>query len=164
MEVFVNQANKISRSTSKVGVTHLLTLLDPGERPFLHPHFDRKNWLHIPVEDVLDSGGRNAPTREIVERILDWGKTLPQDAVVLVACFAGVSRSTAAALVLLVQHHGVDKIDHCIDLLLKVRPQACPNGLITLHGDDLLGCGGELFKKSEEVANQKILKLLGGSL
>jgi predicted protein tyrosine phosphatase len=160
MEVFVTHAGGLAKLTSKVRATHILTLLDPGQRPFLHPHTDRKNWCHVICEDDLDPIHKNAPTMETVAQILAWGSTLPVDAVVIVACFAGVSRSTAAALLLLVQHHGIDKVDGCIDLLLKVRPQACPNSLITLYGDELLGCGGELFQKAEAVATAKILKLM----
>jgi predicted protein tyrosine phosphatase len=62
--------------------------------------------------------------------------------------------------ILLVQHHGIDKIDECIELLLSVRPHACPNPIIVKFADEQLGCNGELFEKSEAVANAKILKFL----
>ena len=69
------------------------------------------------------------------------------------------SRSSAAALALIVQYHGVDKIDEGIQLLLEVRPFACPNPLITLFADEQLGCNGELHEKAEKVANAKIIAL-----
>jgi hypothetical protein len=137
-----------------------LSLLDPGKRPFLHPKTDRKNWLLLHFEDNLDESEPNGPTIAHVEQILEWGRSLPDDAVVLVHCEAGVSRSTAAALALLVQHHGKDKIDECISLLLDVRPVACPNPLITKWADDQLGCDGKLHDAAELVANAKILSML----
>ena len=163
MKVFVCQRSAVSRKTSQVGATHVLSLLDPGKRPFLHPKTNRKNWLLLHFEDNLDENQPNSPTREHVKQILAWGSTLPDDAVVLVHCEAGVSRSTAAALALLVQHHGNDKIDECIQLLLEVRPVACPNPLITLFADEQLGCNGKLHEKAEAVATAKIVNYRAAS-
>jgi predicted protein tyrosine phosphatase len=160
MKIFVCERSAVARKTSQVGATHVLSLLDPGKKPFLHPKTNRQNWLLLHFEDNIDEHEPNSPTREHVSQILEWGSTLPKDAVVLVHCEAGISRSTAAALALLVQHHGSDKIPECINLLLDVRPLACPNPLITKWADEELGCNGVLHDAAEHVANAKILKLL----
>ena len=160
MQVFVCQRSAVSRKTSQVNATHVLSLLDPGKKPFLHPDTDRKNWLLLHFEDNLKESDPNSPTREHVAKILNWGKSLPDNAVVLVHCEAGVSRSTAAALALLVQYHGIDKIDDCVKLLLEVRPQSCPNPLITRFADEQLGCNGELYEKSEKIVKSKIFDFL----
>lgn len=146
--------------TSRIGATHVLSLLDPGKRPFLHPNMDRKNWRLFHFEDNLEEHELNSPTKEHVRQILDWAKTIPLDATVLIHCEAGVSRSTAAALSILVQHHGLDKLEECAQMLLDVRPQACPNPLITKWADDILGCGGKLHAVGERIANAKILTFL----
>lgn len=143
-----------------MGATHILSLLDPGKQPFLHPKTDRKNWLLMHFEDNLGEHEPNSPTRDHVTRMLDWGRLLPADAIVIVHCEAGVSRSTAAALALLVQHHGNDKIEECIQLLLEVRPESSPNSLITQWADDQLGCNGKLFEAAEIVADAKIQRLI----
>jgi len=160
MKIHVCQRSVVSRRTSKLGVTHILSLLDPGRRPFLHPNFNRENWLLLHFEDNLDEHEINSPTPQHVKKILDWGRTLPADAVVLVHCEAGVSRSTAAALALWVQHLGVQCIDQAISLLLADRPFACPNPLVTKWADEQLGCHGELHEKAERVANSKIFQML----
>ena len=160
MKIHVCQRSAVSRRTSRLGATHILSLLDPGKRPFLHPNFDKQNWLLLHFEDNLDEHQHNSPTPQHVEQILAWGREIPDDAVVLVHCEAGVSRSTAAALALWVQHLGIDKIDEAISLLLEDRPFACPNPLISKWADDQLGCQGELHAKAEQVANAKVLKLV----
>jgi len=160
MKIFVCQRSSVARKTSQIGATHVLSLLDPGKRPFLHPNTNRKNWLLMNFEDNLTEKEPNSPTRDHVARILEWGRALPNDAIVLVHCEAGVSRSTAAALALLVQHYGRDKIDHCVQLLLDVRPHACPNPLITLFADEQLECDGELHAAAERIANAKIIKMM----
>jgi len=160
MKVFVCSRSAVSRKTSQVGATHVLSLLDPGKKPFLHPHTDRRNWLLLHFEDNLEEHEPNSPTREHVAQILAWGSSLPSDAVVLVHCEAGVSRSTAAALALLVQHRGIDKIDECAKLLTDVRPVACPNPIISRFADEQLGCNGKLHERAEQIANDKILAIL----
>ena len=160
MKIFVCSRSEVSRKTSKLGATHVLSLLDPGKRPFLHPKTNKQHWLLLHFEDNLDEHERNSPTRDHVKQILAWGKTLPNDATVLVHCEAGVSRSTAAALALLVQRFGREHIDWCVEKLLEVRPTACPNPLITRWADELLGCDGQLFAAAEKVANDKIMSLL----
>jgi predicted protein tyrosine phosphatase len=160
MQVFVCHRSAVARRTKKFGVSHVLSLLDPGKRPFLHPSTDRRNWLLLHFEDNLEEHEPNSPTKNDVEKILAWGRGLPQDAVVLVHCEAGVSRSTAAALALLVQRFGREHIDWCVEKLLEVRPTACPNPLITRWADELLGCDGQLFAAAEKVANDKIMSLL----
>lgn len=148
------------------GATHVVTLLHSRERNtlFLPKSFDRANWLFLDMDDVINEDAHSAPQRDQVERLLDWVKKVPNDAHLVVHCYAGISRSTAAALAIKVQELGVDKIDEAVNWLLEVRPQACPNPVISKHADDLLGANGELHAAAEEVANAKLLSLYGGRL
>jgi len=158
MQVFVGSKNQAHDLVKRHDAGHLVSILDPGDRLFLTPRLHQINRLHQFFEDVLDEEVLNAPTREHVQELLDWGAQLPSDAVVVVHCFAGISRSTAAALALLVQHSG--DVESSVRQLLEVRPQACPNPVISKFADELLGMKGALFARSEEVANSKILKIL----
>jgi predicted protein tyrosine phosphatase len=157
---YVCSRNQVAALTSKVGATHILSLLDPGVRPYLHPKTDRNNWLLIICCDVLKENEPNAPTREQVSKILDWGKQLPNDAVVIVHCEAGVSRSTAAALALMVQDTNND-IEQCIKRLIDVRPTAIPNPIISKYADELLNCNGKLYQAAEELSKKYLLKFYG---
>jgi len=101
MKILVCSRSQVAKKTKENGVTHILSLLDPGVRPHHHPSFDKKNWKLVICEDEIDSNFRNAPTKENAENFLEWSSTLPSDAVLLVHCEAGISRSTAAALSIL---------------------------------------------------------------
>lgn len=143
----------------RVGATHVLSITDMDKRPFLRPGFDPANWLWLKFEDVLDEKDMYAPTKLHVAIILEWGLKLPEDAVVVVHCEAGVSRSTAAALALMVQQTP-DDIDGCIDKLLEIQPQSCPNPLITRYADELLGCDDKLHAGAGEVVKKRLFKFL----
>lgn len=165
MEIFISSVEKVPGMIHLHGITHVLSLLRGRERNelFLPRVFNRDNWLFLDMDDVINEDAEFAPTLDQVKRILEWGKSLPHDAKVLVHCRAGVSRSTAAALALMVQKLGVHRIDQAVEWLVDHRPVACPNPVISKHADRLLGAGGELYLKAERVANAKLLKLYGES-
>lgn len=160
MQVLVCSRTQVSRFQSRHNVTHILSQLDPGKRPFLHPQH-RPKWLLQHFEDNIDADQPLSPTRQHCEQFLDWAKNIPADGVLLVHCEAGVSRSTASALCIMVQERGVDKIDDCIEALVAIRPVACPNPVITKFCDEILGCGGELHAKAEALAEAKLIKKFG---
>ena len=88
---------------------------------------------------------------------MDWTGKLPDGSRLLIHCEAGVSRSTAVALAGLVQQHGIENVRQCRERLLGIRPFACPNCLISEFADEILGCGGRLFRESEEIVKQKLI-------
>lgn len=161
MEMTVCAVEKVPAMILFRNATHVLSLLRGRERNDLKmPRaFNKDNWLFLEMDDVIHETAEFAPTREQVAQILDWGRNLPQDAKVVVHCWAGVSRSTAAALALKVQELGVDRIDEAVKWLVDMRPIACPNPVITQFADELLNANGKLHEAAEEVANSKLLKL-----
>lgn len=151
MKIFICSKSEVAKVTEKVNATHVISLLDPGEsRPILHHSTSLQNWLLVNFSDVHEIFNHNAPTEEDIEKVLKWAKKLPDDVILLVHCYAGVSRSTAMAMAILVQYYGNDKIDECIKMIHEVRPQSCPNPLVTEFADKYLGCDGEFHKKAQD--------------
>lgn len=156
-KVFVGSKNQAARLVKRHNATHWISLLDRGDRQFFPPGMNDVNRLWLNFEDVLKPTDYGAPTRDHVQTILDFTKDLT-DGVVVVNCFAGVSRSTAAALAILFQHHRC--VDTAVAELLGVRPYACPNPVISKYADDILGCNGRLFDAAENMSKSRILTIL----
>ena len=57
---------------------------------------------------------------------------------------AGITRSTAAKLMIPAQAHPEESEDAAVDRLLAIRPQAWPNSRMTGFADELLGRAGRL--------------------
>lgn len=156
MKVFVSSRSHVAKMTSKVSASHVLSLCDPGKRPWLHPKTPIQNCKLFVFEDETNPNYDRSPKKEHVAEILTWAKDLADDSVILVHCEAGISRSTAVALALLVQFHGKENIAKCIDLLITVRPAALPNSLIIKYADELLECNGKLIEAGEKIINSKV--------
>lgn len=130
------------------GVTHVLSILgptmpDPPEFAAFAPH----RRLVLRFNDVIEPRpDQIAPSREDVERLLVFGREAgeTQEAHLLVHCRAGVSRSTAAAALILMQANPEWPASAALDAVAAIRPRAWPNLLILEIGDALLGRNGEI--------------------
>ena len=132
---------------STAGVTHVLSILGPNspDPPELAA-FARHRRLILRFHDVIEpQPNQIAPTREDVERLLVFGRQVSEtpEAHLLVHCRAGVSRSTAAALILL-QVHPEWPASAALHAVAAIQPRAWPNLLILEFGDALLGRNGEI--------------------
>lgn len=130
-------------------VTHILGILDPGTPPpegyAHHPAALRNEFRFYDI--VTPSEGRDLPGERDVAAILEVGQRLAGQDVshLLVHCFAGVSRSTAAAVSLMAQRNPGREAD-IFSALAEIRPQAWPNTVMIRHADRLLGRGGALVE------------------
>jgi predicted protein tyrosine phosphatase len=131
---------------SACGVTHVLSIIDPDwpEPPAFDafgPHFRATFRFH----DVIEAApGIVAPKKTDVEAILAFGRDAGEMRRLLIHCHAGVSRSTAATLMILAQAHARSNEGSLVDWLLKMRPQAWPNSRMVAFADELLGRNGRL--------------------
>jgi predicted protein tyrosine phosphatase len=131
------------------GVTHVLSILDPGwPEPDAFGVYDRHSRLELRFHDVIESNPDwIAPERWDVERLLDFGRdVIGTRGHLLVHCHAGVSRSTAAATLVLAQSRPDRPADEALQTVVRLRPRAWPNLRILELGDALLARGGEIVE------------------
>lgn len=131
------------------GVSHVVSILDPHvPPPPALAAFDRRRRLELRFHDIIDPlPGWVVPQRQDVETLLAFGRALadgPAAAHLLVHCHAGVSRSTAAAAVLLAQARPDQSAYAALAIVAARRPQAWPNLRLIELGDALLARDGDL--------------------
>jgi predicted protein tyrosine phosphatase len=140
---------------SHQAITHLLSLEDPGTPQDTPDWFKGVHWqFHFhdleSVSDAFMMGG-TIVTRDQVAQLLRCGEECRnasrQGRVhLLVHCFAGASRSTAACFALAAQALGPGRAQEALDYVVSIRPEAFPNLLVVRYADKLLGRGGELLR------------------
>ena len=111
-------------------MTHVLSILgpnspDPPEFAAFAPHRRLILRFHDVIEPQPD---QIAPTREDVERLLVFGRVSETTKAHLLAhCRAGVSRSTAAAVLILMQANPEWPASAALDAVAAIRPRAWLN-------------------------------------
>jgi len=132
--------------------SHMISLLDPEEMIETPPGFAPERHLKIGVNDVRGpADGAVAPERAHVEAMLSFADGWDRDAPLLAHCWAGISRSTAAAFILMcAQDDRTPEIDHA-RRIRQASPHAFPNTMLVAHADDLLGRGGRMLDAIEQI-------------
>lgn len=120
--------------------THIVSMVDPG----VALPFTCDNHLVLHLHDVESQLMDHwvLPNEQHLDAILDFSKGLQDGDRLLVHCHQGLSRSTSAAIGIMVQH-GMDA-ESAYRHVESVRDILLPNGLITRMIDDRFGLGGEL--------------------
>ena len=132
------------QQVSEVAPSHLISMLAP-EDPIVTPRgFPPERHLKLSFDDIADEiPGHVAPAEEHIEAILDHATGWDRDDPVVVHCFAGISRSTAAALILLTMEANGHEVA-AARLLRRQAPHAQPNPRMIAIADRLLGRDGRL--------------------
>jgi len=134
----------------EAGVTDILSILDPGwPEPEALGAFDPHRRLELRFHDVIEAGpGCIAPESLDVEQLLTFGRDLTEarSTHLLVHCHAGVSRSTAAATLILAQTRPDRPAEEALLAVVRQRPRAWPNLRILELGDALLERRGEIVE------------------
>jgi predicted protein tyrosine phosphatase len=133
-------------------VTHVLSILDPGwPEPEVLGSFDVSRRLRLHFHDVIELlPGRIAPERWDVDLLLAFGRNITDipggagGSHLLVHCHAGLSRSTAAAILILAQRYADRPADEALAEVARLRPRAWPNLRMLELGDAALGRNGEI--------------------
>ncbi|MFZ2007935.1 MAG: protein-tyrosine-phosphatase [Stellaceae bacterium] len=132
----------------EAGVTHVLSILDPhwpdpeafGDFPPHHREALRFNDVIAPAPEIV------APDGEHVAKLLAFGRDVEvagELAHLLIHCHAGLSRSTAAAVLLLAQEDPSRPAAEIFEEIARLRPRAWPNLAILDLGEAALGRRGE---------------------
>ena len=125
--------------------SHVVSLLaNISLAPELHPLGPERH-LRLQLDDIsIDMPGMAAPGVHHVERLLSFVETWDHSAPMLIHCYAGISRSTAAAFVTMCALHPEIEPLAIARELRRSAPWAQPNTLIVAHADDILARGGAL--------------------
>ena len=131
------------------GVSHVLSIIDTYEpRPTALDSFAAIDHELIRFDDVVaEYPGFGACTLQHIAQVLEFGERVHAAPAshVLVHCHAGVSRSTAAAAILMAQH-APGQEEAAFLKLLELRKHGWPNTRMVKFADQLLQRDGALLR------------------
>lgn len=133
---------------ARTRISHMVSILDPGTPdPAIFTAYAPHKRLSLRFHDhVHEASGDETPQEADVARILEFGAGMSDEQVehLLVHCWMGVSRSTAATTIILAQHMPAGREAAAFARLRAVRPKSWPNARMIRFADRLLGRAGAL--------------------
>jgi predicted protein tyrosine phosphatase len=148
--IHISSLSALRSVTARLESYDLLTLLSPD-----HPETDWsglacERHVRLAFHDIVEiRPGLTAPDRQMMQTILDFGRESGQRPM-LIHCWAGISRSSAAAFAIACDHN--PGFEHNIAMELRRRaPSATPNRLMVALADDLLQRQGRMTNAIEAI-------------
>jgi len=124
-------------------ITYLVSIGD-GDDPLPEGYENAERRLRLLIADVVTEEGA---TEEDVRRILQLAEQLRQESgTLLIHCEAGVSRSTATALIMHAYWLGPGHEDEAMRRVIAQRPFAIPNRRMVALADSFLNLDGRLLR------------------
>lgn len=103
--------------------------------------------LFLGMNDIAaPAEGMTHPASHHLDRLLEFGHRWSRDKPLAVHCWAGISRSTAAAYILALAINPEFDEDALAQELRRRAPSATPNPLLVSMADEKFGRGGRMVK------------------
>jgi predicted protein tyrosine phosphatase len=134
------------------GARHIVTLLgvdDPVPRPATVAPEDH---LRLHMHDITTyTDGMTMPQIEHVQRLIAFVRRWNRETPIVIHCYAGISRSTAAAFTTACALNPQRDERVIAQALRRASPTALPNSRIVRLADELLGRDGRMIAAVEAI-------------
>jgi predicted protein tyrosine phosphatase len=140
--IHISSLSALQSVAARLESYDLLTLLSPDHPETDWSEFACERHVRLAFHDIVEiRPGLTAPDRQMMQSILDFGRESGQRPM-LIHCWAGISRSSAAAFAILCDRNPGFERDIAMELRRRA-PSVTPNRLMVALADDLLqrqGC------------------------
>ena len=151
MKLIVAPLHEVAGLVAAHQPSHLISLASPGhvDAPLAHAPLHR---LDLRFNDIAGPReGLTPPTEADVAALLAFAESWDWMQPLLIHCWAGVSRSTAAAYVVACARTTPGREGEWAARLRDAAPTATPNPLIVAHADRLLDRDGAMVRAVEAI-------------
>lgn len=143
---------RLNETVEACRARHVITLVRDESRLFRPKGIEPDNHLWLQMDDIAGPiDGLIPPNEEHVEQLVEfvhrWDKAQP----LVVHCFAGISRSTAAAFITACALAPMRDEAEIAMRLRAASPTASPNPRLVLLADQRLGRNGRMVRAVSEI-------------
>lgn len=150
--IHVCSLSKIADTVAATGASHLLTLINATTVVARPESVPLENHLFLGFNDIVEPmEGMTPPALEHVEALIAFAQNWDRAKPMVVHCFAGISRSTAAAYIIACTlRPDLDEAELAA-LIRAQSPTATPNALMIRLADAHLGRDGRMIRAIEAI-------------
>ena len=144
--------SRVPETVRRTGAGRVLTLLADGDPIPATPGIAREDHLIVRVHDIVQPlDGCTLCELHHVEQFLDFARSWNRAAPLVIHCWAGISRSTAAAFATACALAPERDEMEIAWALRRASPTATPNGRMVALADEVLGRGGRMLRAADVI-------------
>jgi len=150
--IHVSSLARLHETVAATGARHVVSLLAREDNLIRPAEIAPENHLWLQVHDIsAPVDGYVVPQTEHVEQLIAFVRRWPQETPLLMHCYAGVSRSAAAAFVSVCALSPASDEQAIATALRRASPTATPNIRIVALADHLLARNGRMVRAIEAI-------------
>jgi predicted protein tyrosine phosphatase len=143
---------RVHATVDQTGARHMITLLRTVDRVTRPARITPENHLVVSIDDISSPlDGYTCPADEHVVRLIEFVSGWDRAAPMVVHCFAGISRSTAAAFVAACAVNPERDEAEIAQAIRRASSTAQPNARIVSIADRLLSRDGRMVGAVEAI-------------
>jgi predicted protein tyrosine phosphatase len=143
---------RLEETVTRTGARRVVSLVNFGTPMRLPEAIRHDDHLFLAMNDIVEVvPGMTAPGEAHVSTLFDWVAEWDRAAPLVIHCYAGISRSTAAAYSTVCALNPDRDEEELAQTLRRVAPSATPNRRIVQIADGLLGRGGRMVKAIDAI-------------
>ena len=155
-KIHVCALRHLPEMVERIGARHVVSAINGDIFPETPAGIAPEHHLKLDMHDIVEPAwGSTTPATEHVHSLIDFVQGWDQQAPLLIHCFAGLSRSTAAAFITLCALNP-DAMEHAIAQALRQSSDtAVPNRLFVRLADAALQRDGRMLAAVEAMVPHK---------
>lgn len=145
MSLIICPLHEVEQGLSTWLPSHVISLASPGSEQAIIPEGHQR--LQLIFNDIAEpQPGLQVCSEEDVARLIAFARDWPREQPMLIQCWAGVSRSPAAAYVVACALSAAGNEERLAGELRAAAPFATPNPRLVALADQALGRKGAMIK------------------
>jgi predicted protein tyrosine phosphatase len=155
--IYVAPLSLVEVTVADAGVSHLVTLINGDTAIPTPPSIGPDRHLRLAMNDICEpQPGLVLPCGSHVTDLIGFARGWDRQAPLLIHCWAGISRSTAAAFIALCALNREGSEQELAWALRRASPTAYPNRLLVALADEALARDGRMISAVEEIGRGQI--------
>lgn len=150
--IHVCSLSRLHETVEDCGARHIVSLIGTEGRVTRPERVPEENHLFLQMHDIaVPLDGYVTPSTDHVSRLVAFVQRWDRGAPLVIHCFAGISRSTAAAFTAVCALNPHREEAAIARTLRDASPTATPNRLIVAHADEVLGRRGRMVSAIDAI-------------
>jgi predicted protein tyrosine phosphatase len=155
--IYVAPLSLVETTVAEARVSHLVTLINGETMIDTPPGIGPDRHLKLSMNDICEpQPGLVLPCEDHVSTLVRFAREWDRQAPLLIHCWAGISRSTAAAFISLCALNPEGTELELARALRRASPTAYPNRLLVALGDEALSRNGRMIAAVEEIGRGRV--------